>query len=397
MATIFERATPEDFDEIVDLANYVFSYSGTRHDFPTLLPKLYKREYGSAVHHFVAREEGGIKAVVGAFPMSMMVAGEKLLVFGIGSVCVHPYRRHLGYMNALMKMSHDAIRASGADFGCLGGQRQRYQYFGYDRCGQSIHFSFNKANVRHRYGSGNFPEWSFRLLKADDAILPQCREWFELRPAYVVRKPDAFYDIQMTWNSAMWCILLEGKPCGYLTASGDGTEVHELVMGIDREPAEVLSAWLVQQKINEVRFAMPPFDQKGIASLSSLCENARLETADNLSIFNFPGTVRAFLKLKAGYSPLPDGSLVIAVEGRTPFSITVAEGTVLVGESEEPANLALPYMDALALLFGPFGGVASVAIETRCAAGPAGWSERERALARAWFPLPLFFDSLDNV
>ena len=397
MAEAFDRANPEDFDEIVDLANYVFSYSGDRHDFPILLPKLYKKEHGTAIHHFVAREDGKIMAVVGAFPMRMFVAGEDLLVYGIGSVCVHPYRRKRGYMNTLMRLAHEAIVASGADFGCLGGQRQRYRHFGYDRCGQSIDFTLNKANVRHRYGRDVFQELSFRSMAADDPDLEICREWFARRPAHVIREPDRFHDIQRSWNADMWCILTNGTPCGYLSASKDGKEVHELVTGDGRDPAEVLSSWIERQNLNELKFSLPPYDQKGIASLSSLCEDVCLEAADNIAIFNFPRVVKAFLQLKAGYAGLPDGSLVLSVEGRTPFRISMQEGRACVMETDEPANLMPAYMDALAFLFGPLGGVASAALESRCTAGPAGWTGQERALARSWFPLPLFFDSLDNV
>ncbi len=397
MTEAFERANPEDFDEIMDLANYVFSYSGDRHDFPILLPKLYKKEYGTAIHHFVAREDGKILAVVGAFPMRMLVAGETLLVYGIGSVCVHPYHRNLGYMKTLMQLAHEAITASGADFSCLGGQRQRYQHFGYDRCGQSVEFTLNKANVRHRYGREVFQELSFRLMSADDPFLEICRGWFTRRPAHVIREPDRFFDIQRSWNADMWCILANGTPCGYLTASKDGKEVHELVTGDGRDPAEVLSSWIERKNMDTLKFSLPPYDQNGIASLSTLCESVLLEAADNMAIFNFPRVMKAFLQLKAGYAELPDGSLVLSVEGKTPFRISMQEGRAHVVETDEPANLILAYMDALAFLFGPLGGVASTALESRCAAGPAGWAGQERNLARSWFPLPLFFDFLDNV
>jgi predicted acetyltransferase len=397
MATIFERANPEDFDEIVDLANYVFSYDGVPHDFPKLLPKLYKREHGTAIHHFVARENGKIMAVVGVFPMRMIVSGEELHVYGIGTVCTHPYRRSLGYMKNLMNLANDAIVASGADFGCLGGQRQRYGYYGYDLCGQSVHFTLGRDNVRHSYDKNAFRSFSFRSMSADDADLEKCREWFERRPAHVVREPERFFDIQMSYNAAMWCILTDGIPCGYLVASNAGVQVQELVMADGRPTADLLSAWIVNRELDRVQISLPPYDQEGIASLSHICAQMSVRSAENFSVFRFPSVVKAFLQLKAGCSPLPDGSMVLSVEGRTPFRIWMAAGSVHVEETEAPANLSLTYMDALAFLFGPLGGVASTAYESRCIPGPAGWSGRERTLARAWFPLPLFFDGLDNV
>ena len=37
----YEMAKPEDYDEIIDLANFVFSYAHRPHEFKTLIPKAY--------------------------------------------------------------------------------------------------------------------------------------------------------------------------------------------------------------------------------------------------------------------------------------------------------------------------------------------------------------------
>ncbi len=397
MATVFERAKPEDFDELVDLANYVFSHSGGRVDFPSLLPKLYTKKYGTAGHHCIAREDGHIRAIVGAFPLPMEVAGEKLLVWGIGTVSVHPYHRSAGYMKALMQMAHEGAEAAGADFGCLGGQRQRYQYFGYDCCGQMFHFTLNKTNVRHRFGRDHAPSISFRRMEAGDPAMADCMAWFNRRPAHAVREPECFHDTVRSWDFTMWGMERDGKLIGYLSASKNAGEIHELVTDEPIDTASVLADWLTTRGIEEVSFEVPPHDQKAISSLSALCESMSLSTAHNMAVFNFPNTVRAFAKLKAGYEKLPDGTLVLAVEGKSPFSVTLCDGKVTVVETDEPVHLELPYMGALAFLFGPFGGVASVALESVCKAGPAGWTDTERALVKAWFPLPLFFEETDNV
>jgi predicted N-acetyltransferase YhbS len=397
MTTTFERARAEDFDEIVDLANYVFSHSNGRVDFPSLLPKLYREQYGTAGYHCIAREAGHIRAIVGAFPIPMDVAGDRLLVCGIGTVCVHPYRRNTGYMKALMQMAHDGMAASGADFGCLGGQRQRYQYFGYDLCGQMFHFTLNKTNVRHCYGRDYAPTYRFRRMDAEDPAMATCLEWFNRRPAHAVRELNRFYDTVCSWNFLLWGIEQKGKLIGYLTAAKNGEEVHELVTADDNDAAGILSDWLVTQGFDQVQFVTPPYDQKGIASLSAICESMHLSPAHNMAVFNFPNTVRAFAKLKASYETLPEGRLVLAVEGRKPFRIVMHAGTVTVEETDEPANLELPYMGALACLFGPFSGITTPIYESICKAGPAGWSLTERTLARVWFPLPLFFEESDNV
>lgn len=90
MSIKFLKGIESDYEEIVDFANYVFSHSGGKTDFPSLLPKLYKREYNTMENHYIVKENGKIKAIVGVFPMDLMVLDKKLKVGGIGTVSVHP-------------------------------------------------------------------------------------------------------------------------------------------------------------------------------------------------------------------------------------------------------------------------------------------------------------------
>ena len=62
MKVEFLKAAEADFDEVVDFANYVFSHE----------------------YHYLVKENGKIKALVGAFPMELSVLGQTLKVFGIG-------------------------------------------------------------------------------------------------------------------------------------------------------------------------------------------------------------------------------------------------------------------------------------------------------------------------
>jgi hypothetical protein len=397
MTAAFGRATPEEFEELVDLANYVFSHGGGRVDFPSLLPKLYNPVYRTAPHHVVAREGGRIRAMVGAFPIPVSVAGESLLACGIGTVCVHPYRRGSGYMKTLMRMAHDDMRQAGADFGCLSGQRQRYRYFGYDRCGQMMLFEINRANLRHAYGPDGAPKRTFRQLGPQDPALADCRTLHAARPLHVIREPERFLDILKSWDSQAWVIAREDVFEGYLVASRDGAQVHELVLANPRDSADIVAAWARDRDLETVNVLVPPYDPQVILPLSRLAETMRVEAADNLAVFRFDTTVNAFFKLKATYDALPDGEVVIAVDGHPPFRMSAVDGAVRAEMTQAPAHLAMTYADALALLFSPLGGVCAAALEDGVREGPAGFDARTRALLRAWLPLPLCFDKADNV
>ena len=67
----------------------------------------------------------------------------------IGSVGVHERYRGAGYMKKLMDMAISDAMEKGYDFIGLGGQRQRYNYWNFERCGMNRSFYLTGTNVRH--------------------------------------------------------------------------------------------------------------------------------------------------------------------------------------------------------------------------------------------------------
>ena len=77
METILDKAGVDDYDEIIDFLNYVFSNAHAPHDFPRLMPKLFKREYFANGIHYLVREAKKIRALVGSYPLVMEVYCKK--------------------------------------------------------------------------------------------------------------------------------------------------------------------------------------------------------------------------------------------------------------------------------------------------------------------------------
>lgn len=153
----FERATAADYDEIVEFANFVFSYAHEPHEFKTLISKAYGEDRTHWPIHFVARENGRIRGLVGLMPFPQRVLGETLQMGFIGTVSVHPYSRSKGYMKKLMAMTNDYARDNGFDLLALGRQRQRYEYYGYEPGGRHArpdHYRHQLPPRAERCGSG---------------------------------------------------------------------------------------------------------------------------------------------------------------------------------------------------------------------------------------------------
>jgi len=123
-------------------------------NFSKMLPQLYRPE----VMHWQwgIRRGEQLMAIVGLFPRTLLVLDAKLSVGGIGGVSNHQrLSRGSGHMRQLMHHCKDQMKRDGCHLGFLGGQRQRYAYYGFDRCGSQTNFSISLKNVQHR---DNFPE-----------------------------------------------------------------------------------------------------------------------------------------------------------------------------------------------------------------------------------------------
>ena len=121
--------------------------------FLELLPKIYKDQYRPAYNNFVAQQpDGAFRAAVGNFDNDMTVGGVDLKACCIGNVAVGKDWRGKGYMIDLLNASIADMKERGVAFSYLGGQRQRYGYFGYENAGVSYFFGFSKSSLRHALG-----------------------------------------------------------------------------------------------------------------------------------------------------------------------------------------------------------------------------------------------------
>ena len=90
------------------------------------------------------------------------------------------------------------------------------------------------------------------------------------------------------------------------------------------------------------------------------------------------------MKLKATYTDLPDGSIVLGIQGRTRkenIKISVVDGSVSVEYTDETPYTEIAHLDAMNLLF------ANVC--------PA--REKLPMFTKIWFPLPIYLYSSDAV
>ncbi|GHT75383.1 hypothetical protein FACS1894124_6630 [Spirochaetia bacterium] len=394
MEAQFDRARPEDYDEVIDLANYVFSHDHIPLDFPALLPKLYKREYFMDGIHYLAREGGRIKAVIGAYPLEwdFSTAGANAAVNalsgrGIGMVAVHPYSRSKGYMKVLMNMAMADMKKDGMVFSCLGGQRQRYEYFGFTPAGSAYTFECDTANITHTLGR----EWKSGLSikqvdSGDTVLLDKIASMHDAKKSRLRRDRKKLFDILSSWKSEVFAVTEGNNFEGYVICKGGGKEVSEINLKDHSRMAEVSGLFLRQKNFSgqgSINIAAGPHEPEKIAALSRFAEAYYQSPAYSFAVFDYQRFADAFIKLKIQNHPLEDGSFVIQIEDKR-LKLFVDGGQSGAAETDAPADLKLDPLEAIRFLSSPLEALIHPAV-------------KNNAFLQSLLPLPLFFENVDEV
>ena len=385
MSTELVQLRADDFEDAMDFMNMVFSAHGPI-DFTQLLPVLYQPDDELMGYNWAVRENGRIRAVVGSFPMQWQLADATLEIAGIGGVSSHPRARGAGYMRQLMQHCVERMRDEKKHLSWLGGQRQRYGYFGYEKCGTAHSFSLDKTNLRHVYGS-DASTISFRSLAADDLThLKGAKELYDAQPFRCLRPLESFHSMLCSWrHRPQIALAADGRMVGYLVASPNGDSVSELFAVEEGHPdLDIARAWTEQQSGQSVRFELPPWHRL-VLPLGRIAESFSTGCTGNWQIFNWVATLDALLKVRATVGPLVDGRAVIAIEDYGHISLEVAGGEAVCTASKDAADLHAGAFTAHSLFFGPLPPSAVVDL-------PAQLTALEQ-----WCPLPLFWAKQDGV
>jgi predicted N-acetyltransferase YhbS len=386
MSVQFEKANPEDYGDVIDFGNYVFSQAHVSHDFPGMLPKLYKGDYFMEGIHYIAREEGRIRAAVGAYPLELRVPGDTLPGRGIGMVSVHPYHRSRGFMKVLMNLALEDMRRDGVVFSCLGGQRQRYEYFGYAPAGNLCCFECDRANIVHTLGREFKSGLALRRIGAGDReLLDRLYALHEAKPVHVLRRRDRLFDIISSWKSEAFAVMEGRDPQGYLLYRPDEKLIHEFSLEDPARTAELIGLFLqAPEGPGSVRVRTGIHEREKIAALAGFAESYSLRPAYSFAVFDYPRFILPFLQLKRSGRTLSGGSFRLQLEGGPRLALGVSRDGVSAAETGEPADLSLPPLEALGFLFS--AGYAA-------GSGPIA----ENPFLQSLLPLPLSFEMADEV
>ncbi len=373
--TEYRFAYPTEEADVLDLINAVFSQASRPHDFARLIPKVYAHP-GFFRLHAVAVREGRLAGTVAMLPQVVRLSpgGPALQCGYIGSVSVHPRFRGEGHMRALMALQIQEARRRGYDFLALGGQRQRYAYFGFEKGCGAVRFYLNRSNARHALpedASVRFEE----VTGPEHPALSLMAELQERQPYACVRTRERFLDTLRTFGGVPYAVRKGDAWAGYLVKLD--TAVEELVLSDENDLKAVLGAWVRREGKCEV--PCPGGWSSRLRTLNAFAEAAVQSDSQRILVLNWERVLNACLRDRAEKTPLPEGRRVLQIGDAGRWALETGKDGARAVPAAEKEDLRLTETEAESLLFSPL----------------SSWLA-EDPLLRACLPLPLYFPVPDH-
>jgi predicted N-acetyltransferase YhbS len=378
------QLTANDFEEAMDFFNLIFS-AYAPHDFESMLPHVYRPTEEQMGYNYAIKTGGRIRAIVGMVPITWEAGGVEIRVAGIGGVSTHPKWRSHGFMKALMNHCLGRMKEQGYHASWLGGQRQRYLYFGYERCGSMNVFTVNKTNVRHCFqGEANL---HLDPLVADDADrIAKAKALHDARPVHCRRPLEDFHKYCVSWNCRPLVAMdVDGRMVGYLVVNKKGSAIAELVAETDDLAVRMVHAWLANRSEDSVTIDVHPLWAGLARKLGEICEDQRIVMSGNWRIFDWVTVADALMKMRRAIGPMAEGRVVVEIDGYGTIELSVdgEEAACIASDAAHDLHCSPPA--AMRLLFGPLRPSLVLPVPERAAP------------LESWCPLPLGWCRQDGV
>ena len=375
------QLTLNDFEEAIDLINYVFSQAHDPHDFERRLPKLYRPTEELMRCVYGIRLRGRLVAVAGAYPIAWQIGATTLRVSGIGGVATHPRHRGSGLMSAVLSHCVAEARTAGSHLSWLDGLRRRYRHFGYERCGTELGF---RLAARDFAAAGiDAGGLRFRRLREGDALLAEAQRLHARQEVHWQRSLAEFLTICTSWNAELYAALDRDEFAGYLVASRDPNRVVELVAADAADAPRLAAGWCAARR-RPIAVAASPWQTLATRSLGGLADQSELRCCGNWQVFDWSALLGAVLGERARGGMLPDGEVALEITGTGRLRLWVDGTAGGCAETGDPPEAVLDPVTAMRVLFGPLP------------AHLAG-SAPLPATLESWCPLPLHIPAADRV
>lgn len=401
-----ERLNAENYDELLNMLNTVF-HKSEGNTFDIFLPVMWKRDDAHMEKHLAIRENGKLSAVVGIYPLPAIINGEPITFATIGNVATMPEFEGRGMMRTLMNEALKEAKRLGIDVARLSGARQRYNRYGFERAGIDYQFKLTQKNLMDYYhgrlvdgktrydggflSKGNSLERKFcfkQILLEEKPLLDHVMK-FEKNALLYAERGDAeqFFQTLSAYQCKIWGAFNSTKELvGYICTTEDGATIYEHRADYAQNEYKILLDWMLESQVHELTIHTAPWEYELNMLLERICEKWATTSTNMFCPFNWSKLLNALLKIKATYTLIPVGSLIIQIEGYG----TVEMSADCCVDTDKLPQITLSHLDAVRFLLGILPPTTNYIL-------PENLDAQTKLYIQSVLPLPLWWCNQDRV
>lgn len=352
---------PGEFDELMTTLDRYFSYE--RGGMAARLPFVYDRDRPE--RHAVITVDGTIVSHVACVPQTFVV-GESASVecHGIGGVATTKPHRGNGYMTALLEFWLDRMADGDVPLAELGGNRERYGHFGWERAGREARYRITPRSAPENgtdgdvtvYDGGDDALGTLRALHGEHDLRVR-RDRETARAIYGQRGLETLISSDERGDPRAYvCLSRESRDRTIREFGGTAAGIEALV--------SYLFEWYDLDSLTAYTHPTHPLDDRLVAMSTWW----RTQPPRLVNVRDLPGLLEAYASpLERRWERLPrvlEGELTLGIDGEgTAARLAYGpDGLAVVGVDDDP-ELQLSRRAAARLLFGAGGRQESVAAE----------------------------------
>lgn len=352
----YGRGRDEDNKKLIAFLDEVFfTDDPEERDFLNLLPKCYKDKYRPAYNNFVVQDENGeFRSAIGSFYNDMTIGDEQIKACCIGNVAVGKKYRSMGYMIELMELSVEDMHKNGVDVAYLGGQRQRYGYFGFESSGTSYRFNFSRSAYKHALKDMPCGLDIEKLSPNDEESIANIEKIYSKLPIRSNRKPESYFDVLCSWRDRPYILNDNGDFVGYFVLDYTKNNVNEFGTVDPKYYPNLVAAVMEKTEALQVGFVVAPFETEKLKFFTENADGFNVEGCEMILVYNFEKVIRAYLGAKARYAKLCDGAFTVLIHGKygdEKLRIEVVDNKVKVEKFDGKADYELSHHAATRVFF----------------------------------------------
>lgn len=352
----YGRGRDEDNKKLIAFLDEVFfTDDPEERDFLNLLPKCYKDKYRPAYNNFVVQDENGeFRSAIGSFYNDMTIGDEQIKACCIGNVAVGKNYRSMGYMIELMELSVEDMGKNGVDVAYLGGQRQRYGYFGFESSGTSYRFNFSRSAYKHALKAMPCGLDIEKLSPNDEKSIANIEKIYSKLPIRSNRKPESYFDVLCSWRDRPYILKDNGDFVGYFVLDYTKNNVNEFGTVDPKYYPNLVAAVMEKTEAIQVGFIVAPFETEKLKFFTENADGFNIDGCEMILVYNFEKVIRAYLGAKARYAKLSDGAFTVLIHGKygdEKLRIEVVDNKVKVEKFDGKADYELSHRAATRVFF----------------------------------------------